>query len=247
MIAVAGRHGVARYTRTHDIEDSVSTSLPVTRMRSLVIVGAGGFGREVLGLVRDINALAPTFDFLGYLDDGDVDTVLLGRLGAQVLGGTARLADLDAAYVIAIGSPRSRKAIDALARGSRREAATLRHPAAGVGSDVRLGEGAIVCGHAQLTTNVEVGRHSVINISCTIGHDVVIGDLVTMHPGVRVSGGVVIEDGATLGTGSVILPRVRVGAGSVVGAGAVVVRDVAPFVTVVGPAARPTLSPLPPD
>jgi sugar O-acyltransferase (sialic acid O-acetyltransferase NeuD family) len=211
-------------------------------MRPLVIVGAGGFGREVLDLVRDINAVTPTFDFLGYLDDGDVDTVLLGRLGARVLGGSARLAELDASYVIAIASSGSRKAIGAIADSSHRVAATLRHPAAEVGSDVRLGEGSIVCGHAQLTTNIEVGRHSVVNRGCTIGHDVVIGDFVTIHPGVHVSGGVVIEDGATLGTGSVIVPGIRVGAGSVVGAGAVVARDVAPFVTVVGPVARPTLS-----
>jgi sugar O-acyltransferase (sialic acid O-acetyltransferase NeuD family) len=207
-----------------------------------VIVGAGGFGREVLGLVRDIDAVDPTFDFLGYLDDGEVDAGVIGRLGASVLGGSNQLASLDASYVIAIASARSRREIDAVAQGSQRMAATLRHPAAVVGGDVWLSEGAIVCARAHLTTNIQVGRHSVINLGCTIGHDAVIGDFVTIHPGVHVSGGVVIEDGATLGTGSVILPGVRVGSGAVVGAGAVVARDVASLVTVVGPAARPTLS-----
>jgi sugar O-acyltransferase (sialic acid O-acetyltransferase NeuD family) len=215
--------------------------------RPLVIVGAGGFGREVLGLVRDINSANPVFDFLGYLDDGDVDAALLGRLGARVLGGSARLTELDVTYVIAIASASSRKAIDGVARNSRRTAATLCHPSAAIGGDVRLGEGTIVCGQAQLTTNIQVGRHSVINLGCTVGHDVVIGERVTVHPGVHVSGGVVIGDGATLGTGSVVLPGVRIGAGSFVGAGAVVARDVAPLITVVGPVARPTLSAHPPE
>jgi sugar O-acyltransferase (sialic acid O-acetyltransferase NeuD family) len=242
--AVSDRQGVARYTlhvsslpSRPQIQDPLAVS-----MKPLVIVGAGGFGREVFGLVRHINDLSPTFDFLGYLDDGDVDAALLERLGARVLGGSVLLTELDVAYVIAIASTGSRKAIDAVARTSHRRAATLCHPSAAIGDDVRLDEGVIICGQAQLTTNIQVGRHSVINLGCTIGHDVVIGALVTIHPGVHLSGGVVIEDGATLGTGSVVLPGVRVGGGSVVGAGAVVARDVAPYVTVVGPVARPTLS-----
>ncbi len=207
----------------------------------LVIVGAGGFGREALGLVRDINAVRPTFDFLGFLDDGDVDLERLGRLGARVLGTSARLADLEASYVIAIASPGSRRSIDRLARAASRRAATLRHPLASIGADVRIGDGSIVAGGVYLTTNIEVGRHSVVNLDCTVGHDAIIGDMVTIHPGVHISGAAVIEDGATLGTGCMVLPGVRVGAGSVVGAGAVVGRDVAPSVTVVGPMARQTL------
>jgi sugar O-acyltransferase (sialic acid O-acetyltransferase NeuD family) len=208
----------------------------------LVIVGAGGFGREVLELVRDINATAPAFEFLGFVDDGQANAELLERLGAKILGPSSLLDDLDASFVIAIGAAAPRRRIDAVARSHGRAAATLVHPWATVGSDVVLGEGAVVAAGVRLTTNVSVGRHAHVNLNCTVGHDTVIEDFVTLAGGVHLGGGCVVEEDATLGLGSVILPNVRVGRRAVVGAGAIVVRDVVPGTTVVGTVARPTLS-----
>lgn len=212
------------------------------RMTPLVIIGAGGFGREVLELVLDINRAAPTFEFLGFLDDGEVDGPLLERFGAPLLGPSSRLADLATDYVIGIGAPDSRRRIDALARACGRTPATLRHPWATVGHDVQIGDGAIIAAGVRLTTHVVVGRHAHLNLNCTVGHDAVLEDFATLFPGVHLGGGCVIEEGATLGLGSLVLPYVRVGSGAVVGAGAVVVRDVAPGATVLGAVARPTLT-----
>lgn len=207
----------------------------------LVIIGAGGFGREVLDLVKDLNAAALTYDFLGFLDDGEVQVALLERIEAPLLGDSSRLADLAAAFVIAIGAAEPRRRIDALAESCGRTAATVRHPSATIGSDVQLGAGVVIAAGVRLTTHIVIGRHVHLNVNCTVGHDVVIEDYATLYPGVHLGGGCVIEEGATLGTGSVILPNVRVGHGAVVGAGAVVVRDVAPDSTVVVAAARPSL------
>ncbi len=209
----------------------------------LVIVGAGGFGREVLELVRDINGAHPTFHLLGFLDDGEVNPHVIERVGVPVLGRTGRIADLGAAYVIAIGSGEARRRIDAVARATRHVAvATLVHPSATLGTDVLVGEGAIVGAGSRVTTHVAIGRHAHVNVNCTVGHDVTIEDFATLFPGVHLGGGCVIEEGATLGMGSVVLPGIRVGRGATVGAGAVVAHDVAGDITVVGPAARPTLT-----
>jgi sugar O-acyltransferase (sialic acid O-acetyltransferase NeuD family) len=207
----------------------------------LLIVGAGGFGREVLELVRDINAAAPTFDFLGFLDDGQANGELLERVGAKVLGASSSVAAIEARFVIAIGAAQPRRRIDALARSHGRVAATLIHPSATVGADIQIAEGAVVAAGVRLTTHVTVGRHAHVNLNCTVGHDTIIEDFATLAGGVHLGGGCVIEEGATLGLGSVILPNVCVGRGAVVGAGAVVVRDVAPGTTVVGTVARLTL------
>jgi acetyltransferase-like isoleucine patch superfamily enzyme len=131
--------------------------------------------------------------------------------------------------------------MDALARSWGRTAATLTHPWATIGSDVPLGDGAVVAAGVRQTTHIVVGRHAHLNLNCMIGHDEIVEDFATLHPGVHLGGGCVIEEGATLGTGCVVLPNVRVGRGAVVGAGAVVVRDVAPDTTVVQTVARPTL------
>lgn len=213
----------------------------ISRPTPLVIIGAGGFGREVLDLVTDINASAPTFDFLGFLDDGEVQVQLLQRVGARLLGHSSLLADLAASFVIAIGTGEPRRRIDALARSWDRAAVTLIHPSATIGSDVQIGEGVVIAAGVRLTTHIVVGRHTVLNLNCTVGHDVILEDYVTMYAGVHLGGGCLVEEGATLSTGCVLLPNVRVGRGAVVGAGAVVVRDVAPDITVVGPVARPTL------
>jgi len=211
------------------------------QLTPLVIIGAGGFGREILDIVRDINHAAPTFDFLGFLDDGEANCALLERIGAPFLGPSSRLVDLTAGYVIGIGAPGPRRRIDAMAQSWGRQAASLTHPSATIGSDIRVGDGAVIAAGVRLTTNIVVGRFAHINLNCTIGHDTIVGDFATLHPGVHLGGGCVIGEGATLGLGSVVLPYVHVGRGAIVGAGAVVVRDVAPDSTVVGMVARPTL------
>ena len=208
----------------------------------LVIIGAGGFGREVLELVRDINEARPTFRLLGFLDDGEVNPHVIERAGVPLLGQSGRIADLEAGYVIAIGSGESRRRIDAAARAARHAAvATLVHPSATLGSDVLVGEGAIIGAGSRITTHVAIGRHAHVNLNCTVGHDVTIEDFATLFPGVHLGGGCVVEEGATVSMGSVVLPGVRVGRGAMVGAGSVVVRDVPADTTVMGAVARATL------
>ena len=182
--------------------------------RPLVIVGAGGFGREVLDLVE----LDPSWSFLGP---------------------TAELEHLDAHYLIGIGEGAARRRIDEQATAWGRPAASIVHPSAHWGGDTEAGPGLVVCSHVSITTNIRMGRHVHVNLNVTIGHDCTIGDYVTFNPGAHISGRVSIGEGATVGTGAAVIPDVTIGAGAMVGAGAVVVRDVEPGTTVAGVPARP--------
>ena len=206
--------------------------------RPLVIVGAGGFAREVLALVKDIGrAGGDVWRVVAFLERGDEP--FGGPLdGVPVLGSPAPGSERPWA-VAGIGEAADRR--HEVARRADQVAgwATLIHPTVTFDPDtVRVGEGSIVCAGTSLTTDLVLGRHVILNLHCTVGHDCVLGDYVSAMPGCHISGGVTLGEAVFLGTGAVVLPGVEVGAGALVGAGAVVTRDVAPGVTVVGVPAR---------
>lgn len=209
--------------------------------RALVIVGAGGQGREMLDAVEALNAAAPApvWDVRGFLADDDRSADLVAARGASILGPVARLHEIDADYLIGIGDPAVRRTVDELARAAGRRPATLVHPSAQVGSQVVLGPGAYVAPGAVLTTNVVVGRHTIVNVGASLSHDVVVGDFVTIGPGSRLAGSVRVGDDADLGVGVVARPGASIGGATVVGAGAVVIGDLPPGIVAVGVPARP--------
>lgn len=212
----------------------------------LVVVGAGGFGREVLDIVRNMEEAGTSTwtEFLGFVDDGEVDRDRLDRIGASMLGPSSVLAAMgaNAAYVIGIGAGEVRRRLDHLLTEAGCRSSSLVHPSAIVGSDCRVDAGVVISAGVCITTNITIGRHVHLDRSTTVGHDSVLGDYVTVHPGATVSGNVRLERGVTVGTGANLLPGVTVGAGAYVGAGAVVTRNVAPGVTVAGVPARPLAS-----
>lgn len=213
-----------------------------TRMpdrRPLVIVGAGGLGREVAALVEAMNGAPPTWTVAGFLDDAAslqdtsvMDHPVRGRVDDFS-------ADAASFYVIAIGDGQARHDVAGRLDDVAAQPATLVHPSVSVHRTVALGEGAILCNGAAPTVNVTVGPHVVVDQHCTIGHDCVLDPFVTLHPGARLSGAVHLKRGATVGAGAVILPEATVGARATVGAGAVVTEDLPANCTAVGVPARP--------
>ena len=209
-------------------------------MKKLVIVGAGGLGRETAALVEAINAAGPAWwEMVGFADD---DAALHGtRVQGLSVRGDVRelLQESDLYYVIAVGSSKVRRHIGERLAQTSLEAATLIHPSIDIHRTTRIGPGAILCQGAAITVSVTLGRHVVINVNCTIGHDARLADYATAHPGAHISGFTRIETAAELGARCVVLPGVSVGEETIVGAGAVVNRDLPDRCTAVGVPARP--------
>lgn len=204
----------------------------------LVIVGAGGFGREVLNVVDAVNRYENRWRFLGFIDDGEPDVELLEARGAQHLGTLDELAELDAAYVIGIGNPVARRAVAERCDSYGLSAADLVHPCCELGRDVTFGAGLIATVNTVVTTNVVMGRHVHLNLNSTVGHDCRLGDYVTINPGANISGSVTLGDSVTIGTGASVIQGKSIGHGSTIGAGAAVVTDIAPNSIAVGVPAR---------
>jgi sugar O-acyltransferase (sialic acid O-acetyltransferase NeuD family) len=211
--------------------------------RRLVVVGAGGFARELLDVVEAINRVGTQqYRIVGAIDGAPTH---LG-LAQFALRGIPLLGDDDAwlggddhaDFVVGIGSPSIRRKVAARYESAGRRAATLIHPRATIGSLSSVGAGSVVCAGAQVSTNVRLGRHVHLNPNSTVGHDANVDDFSSINPGAVISGGVLIEERVLVGAGAVVLEQLRLGRESVVGAAACVVRDVAPGATVKGVPAR---------
>ena len=209
-------------------------------MKRVVILGAGGFARETADIYEALIALGEEIDLLGYVVERGYAKPGAVVNGRPILGDETILGKLppDTLAVAAVGDPGLRRRLVAYA-----EAAGLRfdvavHPSATLTPRATIGSGSVVTAGVRVTNNIAIGRHVHLNLNCTVGHDSLIGDFVTVSPGAHISGNVVLGSGVTLGTGAVVLPGVHIGDGSTVGAGAVVTRGVGENQTVVGVPAR---------
>lgn len=210
-------------------------------LRNLIIFGASGFGREVAWLVERINNNNPTWNILGFIDDDEA--IQNSEInGYKVLG---KICDInkysDAYFICAVGSSRTRQNIIANIKklNPATHFATLIDPSVEISDSVTIGEGTIICAHTIVTVNISIGKHVIINLDCTVGHDSVLNDFVTLYPSVNVSGITNIGDCAELGTGTQIIQGMTIGSHSIVGAGAVVVKNIPDNCTAIGCPAKP--------
>lgn len=210
----------------------------------LIVVGAGGFGRQTLDVVQALNRAAdiPVFEIVGVVDTNPSDLNLerLEHRGIDYLGTVAEWLSYDyrTLYLVGIGDPFARERIDGLFAAAGFAAATAVHPSASVGSSALLGDGTVICGGTQVSTNVRMGRHVHLNPNCSVGHDTVLRDFVSVNPGAIVSGDVEVGERTLIGAGAVILQGLTVGADAVVGASACVVHPVFGETVVKGVPAR---------
>ena len=209
-------------------------------MLRIVIIGAGGFAREVLDIFMARNTVSPQYEILGFIDEYPDHW---GRTlnGYPVLGGFDWFDTRDKGeirVICGVGNPVVRRKLvqKAVARGL--EFCNITHPTAILTPFVTLGRGVVITGGSVFTNQITLGSHVHVNLDCTIGHDCVIENFCTIAPGVHVSGNVHVKTGCDIGTGAVIIQGITIGEWAVVGAGAVVTKDVPPDTISVGVPAK---------
>lgn len=216
---------------------------------SVLVVGAGGHGKEVALYLRQLRACGWPGEVAGFVDDHRppgpfAGHAVLGPLDAlpELLGELrGRRPDTAFAYITAVGDNRLRARLVARIEGlglPDLTPFTLRHPDARLGDDSSAGEGTLLAPDAIVTSGARIGPHSILNVKASVSHDSVVGAFVNLNPGATVCGGVTLGEGCSVGAGATVIQKVSVGAWTVVGAGAVVVRDLPPHVTAVGVPAR---------
>ncbi len=205
-------------------------------MKDIVLYGSGGMALEVVQLIEDINAIAPSWNILGYIDDftgaqGENNPVINGY---KVLGTNNAIQDFDDSvyWVIAVSSPTAKKDIHDTIEKYNLKYATLIHPTAKLSKNVTLGEGTIINYGCILSVNAVLGSHVYLNMRSIIGHDTVIKDYSTCLINCIVAGNVVINQGVLLGSNCVIKEKKTIGKNSKISMGSAVFFDVDDNVTV---------------
>ena len=207
-------------------------------MKNIIIIGAGGVGREVSLIIEKINKLKATWNLIGFIDD-NINSWNRIINGYQIIGGMDLLETLplDTYVVIAIANYNVKKKI-VNKINNKFKFATIIDPKVYIHDYMTIGEGTIIYEGAIITANIQVGNHVIISPKCGIGHDSIIKEYVSLLWNVNVSGNDVIEEGVMMGSGSTIIQGKKIGKGSIIGAGAVVIDDIDSFTTAVGVPAK---------
>ena len=205
-------------------------------MKDIAIFGAGGFGREVLTIIKAINKEKSTYNMVGFFDDG----LPIGKVvnGYPVLGGKEELNKWghNLCVVFAVGNPIVKDKIVKGLYNDNLSFPTLIHPSVIIGDSdyVHIGKGCIICAGCIITTNIQIKDFVILNLGCTVGHDTVIGEHSSFMPSVNISGEVNISERVYVGTGAKIINQLSIGENTIVGAGAVVINSLPSNCTVVG-------------
>lgn len=209
-------------------------------MKDIVVIGAGGFGREVGQLIKDINQEKKEWNFLGYIDEniekhGMIlnDDIILGDFGWF-----EKNRDKKVGIVCGVGNTVSKSRLINKLTG-KNDFPNLIHPSVLRNKHIDFGAGNIICAKSILSINIKIGNHVAINPGCSIGHDTVINDYTTLMWDVTLSGNVLVNEGCEIGSKTVVIQQKTIGKWCIIGAGAVVVRDLPENCTAVGVPAKP--------
>jgi sugar O-acyltransferase (sialic acid O-acetyltransferase NeuD family) len=206
-------------------------------MKNLIIVGAGGFGREVLQWVKHCNAKKAEWCIKGFIDD-NLMALQMAECDYKVIG---KIADYQISatdyFVIAIAIPKVKKIVVDLLKSRGAQFASIILPTAIVGDYCEVGEGLVVTPNAKISPNVKIGDFVTL-LGSGIGHDAVVQNYCTITGNCSINGNVLLEEGVFVGSNSCIAPGKKIGPWSIVAMGSMVISNVKANTKVMGNPAK---------
>ena len=206
-------------------------------MKDIAIFGAGGFGREVACLIKQINKKSPEWNLIGFFDD---NPTLLGTKNeyGEVLGGTDALNQYgkDLAVAIALGNPSVvRKVVESITNENVWFPNLIAPDVIIMDEDTfYMGKGNIICSKCWISCNVHLGDFNILNVGITVGHDARFGRYNTLMPAVNISGEVIVGEENFFGVASVVLQQKKIGCKTVIGGNSMIIKNTKDDRTYVG-------------
>lgn len=189
----------------------------------MILYGASGHAKVVIESIT-----ASGEKIVAIFDDNEAIKKILTY---NVLGKYDDQTFPDQQLIISVGANSTRKKI---AQRLKCKFGKSIHPSAWISPTAILEEGTVVMGGAVLNADVRVGKHVIVNTSCSIDHDSQVDDFVHVSPGATLCGGVTVGEGTHIGAGATVIQNIRIGKWVIIGAGSVVVDDIPDYAVVRG-------------
>jgi sugar O-acyltransferase (sialic acid O-acetyltransferase NeuD family) len=207
-------------------------------MEQSLIIGAGGFGREVFAWCTQSPGYGKDWIVCGFLDD-NLNALKGLNYPVNVVGPiTGYVPNPRETLICAIGIPKVKETICTTLKAAGARFRSVVHRSVVMGWNVTLGEGVVLCPGVTLTTDVKIEDFAMFNLHSFAGHDVVVGKFATVNGHCDLTGHVKIGEAALLASNVTVIPGKKIGARAVVGAGSVVIMNVGADTTVFGNPAR---------
>lgn len=206
-------------------------------MKQLLILGAGGMGKDIFHYAKNSIGYGTEFVVKGYLDfpnpewNTNVYPPILGIEDEYEI-------QPDDVFTCSIGDVHLKRKIceKMIARGAKFQ--TLIHKEAQINENVKIGEGCIIARQAGVGSDAVIGRNCLVQAFSIVGHDCVVGDYARIDVRSLLVGGVRLENNVTIHTNAVISHKVTLEDDVTVGALSFVIKSVKKGNTVYGNPAR---------
>lgn len=194
-------------------------------MKEIIIVGAGGFGRELLQWIKDINRVEHIWNIKGFIDDNP-NSLDGSNCDYPVIGSTNDYKpDNNEVFACAIANPKIKEKVVSSLKSKGAKFVSVIHPTAIIGDNIEIGEGLVAYPNSSITTNVKLGSFITL-LSSGIGHDAEVDDFSTISSFCDITGGVKLGKRVFLGSHVTIIPGRKIGNDAYIAAGSVVFTNV---------------------
>lgn len=210
----------------------------MSALPKLVIIGAGGFGREMVAWAEQSIQVGRDWELKGLIDD-NLEAFATKPSPGKLLG---RIEDYqpssDEVFICAIGVPAIKRKCSELIASRGGRFTQLIHRTVVLGHEVDLAEGVVLCPFVVVSANNRLGRGVGVNLHASIDHDANVGDWSQINCHADLTASVEVGREVFMGSRVSVIPEVKIGDKAYVGAGSVVLRDVPAGWKVVGSPAR---------
>jgi len=214
------------------ILDRVLKMQEMANKLNIIIVGAGGFGREVCQWVHW------TYGYDKYKIKGFLDCDSNKLKGYDIVPPIIGNDDYDIQdkdrFIIAIGNVAIKKKVVEKLKKRGAQFIRLVHPTAIVSYNSHLGDGVVICPYSVVTDSVEIGDFAMLNIYSSCGHDSKVGKYSIMSPYATLNGGAELKDEVFMGTRATVVGSKTIEKESIIGAHSLALHDVPEKTKVLG-------------